>query len=153
MPLEIQIKTYQMHEENEFGHASHLIYKMGDVILKQLKSDPELLKGIYYQNASNEKMWVFSKCVYVFTPKGDIIELEKGSNLIDFAYAIHAGLGHSCAGGIVNGQIQKLEYQLKDGDRVDIKTISSKKKPSEDWLKIVKTRRAKFHIRKALKLD
>ena len=94
----------------------------------------------------------FSKYVYAFTPKGDIIELPKGSNIIDFAYNVHTSLGHSCVGGMVNGQLVKLSYEIKDGDHVEIKTLKSKKKPGSDWLNMVKTGRARSSIRKALKI-
>jgi len=95
----------------------------------------------------------FSKFVYAFTPKGDIIELPKGATLIDFAYAVHSHLGNSCIGGFTNGQLVKISYEIKDGDQIEIKTLKSKTKPSPDWLKIAKTSKAKGAIRKALKLD
>lgn len=149
--LEVQIKTFEMHEENEHGLASHALYKIGEDFRKRIKDHPEILKELSYQQAHhNIPLKQFEQYVYVFTPKGDIIELPKGSNLIDFAYALHEDMGNSCVGGLINDQMQKLDRELKDGDRVQIKILSSKKMPSPDWLKFVKTQKARSEIRRAL---
>jgi GTP diphosphokinase / guanosine-3',5'-bis(diphosphate) 3'-diphosphatase len=164
--IEIQIRTQEMHELCEFGPASHLLYKIGDKDSKSsavekfkdyLKENPYWFKDLNFWEI--EKALVeynpqtpFSKYVYAFTPKGDIIELPKGATIIDFAYAVHSKLGDSCIGGFVNSQMVKLNHEIKDGDIVEIKTQKSKTKPSSDWLKLVKTSRAKTHIRKALKM-
>jgi guanosine-3',5'-bis(diphosphate) 3'-pyrophosphohydrolase len=164
--VEIQIRTKDMHEQAEFGPASHLLYKIGDKDRKSgavekfksyLKDNPFWFKDMHFLSMENTLAGYrpntpFSKYVYAFTPKGDIIELPKGSNLIDFAYAVHTTLGHSCIGGFANSQMVKLTYEIKDGDHIEIKTLKNKHKPSPDWIKIVKTTKARAHIRKALKL-
>ena len=150
--FEVQIKTFQMHEENEFGSASHTFYKIGEYLKKLMKTNPNILREINYTSSlESTKIDYFSRNVYVFTPNGDIIELRRGSNLIDFAYAIHDDVGNSCTGGNVNGRFEKLTYILQDGDKVEIKTSKSKKSPSADWLESVKSEKAKDSIRKALK--
>jgi GTP diphosphokinase / guanosine-3',5'-bis(diphosphate) 3'-diphosphatase len=165
MRIEIQIRTQEMHNKNEFGPASHLLYKIGDKDAQSqavekfkdyFKENPYWSKDLNYWEsekalAEYKPSTPFSKFVYAFTPKGDIIELPKGSTIIDFAYAVHSKLGDSCIGGFVNGQMVKLTYEIADGDRVEIKTLKNRTKPSTDWLKIVKTARAKNRIRKALK--
>lgn len=150
--LEIQVKTYRMHEDNEFGLASHTLYKIGEALKKRTAENPDWLKEINFGlNRSDIKIDQFTKSVYVFTPKGDIKELPRGANLIDFAYSVHNDLGNSCVGGVVNGELQKLTYELQDGDRIEIKTSKNRKVPSADWLEVVKTKRAKDEIRKTLK--
>lgn len=163
---EVQIRTQEMHEQAEFGPASHLLYKIGDKdtklgvvekFKKYTKENPFWFKDLHFLQMEKELAGYkpntpFSKYVYAFTPKGDIIELPKGATLVDFAYALHTKLGHSCIGGFVNGQMVKLDYEIKDGDEVEIKVLKNKKKPSLDWLNIVKTTKAKSYIRKALKV-
>ncbi len=154
MNLEIQIKTKEMHEENEFGIASHSFYKTGEHLAKNLQTDPTWLSEInFIRNKEDIKIDHFNKYVYVFTPKGDIKQLAKGSTPIDFAYTIHKDLGNACVGATVNGEFQKLSYTLKDGDRVEIKVMKHKKLPSPDWLDFVKTRKAREEIRKSLRKD
>jgi guanosine-3',5'-bis(diphosphate) 3'-pyrophosphohydrolase len=149
--VEIQIKTHDMHETNEFGKASHTFYKLGKSLEKEFEGNPNILKDLNYSIDNRLVMDHFTDKVYVFTPKGDIIELPAGANLIDFAYYIHADLGNSCIGGVVNNEYQKVTYELHNGDRVDVKTSGSKKKPSHDWLELATTKRARSAIRKALK--
>jgi GTP pyrophosphokinase len=150
--LEVQIKTKKMHENNEYGFASHAFYKIGETLKKKLKKDPEWLREINFDlNKERVKIDQFSKNVYVFTPKGNIIELPEGACLIDFAYAIHDDIGNRCVGGLVNGEMQKLTYKVKNGDRIEIKTQKSRSKPSADWEKIAKTKKAQMAIKKALK--
>ncbi len=151
LDVEIQIKTYQMHEFNEFGVASHFVYKTGAKFSKDIQGNPNILKDLNFFEGNELKIDHFANNVYVFTPAGDIIELPKGANLIDFAYSIHFDIGNRCIAGKVNGEVQKLTYELKDGDYVEIKTSNQKKKPSFDWLKDVKTKRASDSIHKALK--
>lgn len=149
---EVQIKTYEMHENNEFGFASHAFYKIGENLKKQMLSNPEFLKELSFDiNKESIRIDHFSNMVYVFTPKGEIKELPKGSNLVDFAYAVHNDLGNRCVGGMVNGEYAKLSQELKDGDRVEIKIDKRRQRPSSDWLDIVKTKRAKDEIRKSLR--
>ncbi|MGC9031499.1 MAG: TGS domain-containing protein [Minisyncoccia bacterium] len=153
--VEIQIKTLKMHEEAEFGIASHLSYKLsGDE--KTLKEDiywyeklrqweKELAKS---KNISQVLDFDFFKNrIFVLTPKGDIINLPKDSTPIDFAFAIHSFLGIHCKGAKVNGKLVPLNEKLKTGQVVEIITQKDKT-PSLDWLKFVKTKRAKNIIRK-----
>ena len=93
----------------------------------------------------------YSDFVYVYTPKGEIIKLPRGSNIIDFAYALHRDLGNSCIGGTVNGEFKPLTYELQNGDRVEVKTQKGKKLPSSDWIKLAKTKKAISGIRKVLR--
>ncbi len=153
--MEVQIKTNEMHEHNEFGLASHAFYKIGEVLKQQAQSNPELLKELNVgtlKESENKTLEHFSDSVYVFTPKGRVIKLPKDSNVIDFAFALHGDIGISCTFAKVNGMIVKLNHVLKDGDVIEIIT-SSKSKPSADWLKDVKTSKARRLIRRELKLD
>lgn len=155
-PLEIQIRTVEMHKVAEYGVAAHWLYKEGtkkvDEFEKKLgwlrqilelesevKDSKEFLKAL--------KMDLLSDEVFVFTPKGDVISLPKGSTPIDFAYAIHTEVGHRCTGAIVNGRIVPLDYELKSGDQVKILTSTKTQGPSRDWLEIARTSRAKSKIR------
>lgn len=149
--VEAQIRTHKMHEENEFGQASHFLYKMGEGLKKSLGGTPDFLKSVNYA-INREKLEInqFSKSVYVYTPKGDIIKLPRGSNLIDFAYAVHDQLGNTAVGGEVNGEFKSLEYILQDGDMVNIKINKQKKSVDRKLLDVVKTKKAKDHIRKLL---
>ncbi|HBY10054.1 hypothetical protein A2473_00415 [candidate division WWE3 bacterium RIFOXYC2_FULL_42_13] len=154
MNLEIQIKTREMHEENEFGIASHTFYKTGEQLKKSFQTSPNWLADIsFIKNKGELRIDQFKKYVYVFTPKGDIKQLARGATPVDFAYSIHKDLGNACVGVTVNGDFQKLSYELKDGDRVEIKTLKHKKLPSPDWLDFVKTRKGREEIRKALRKD
>lgn len=156
---EFQIRTHEMHDVNDYGIASHAFYKMGESFRKKINEDPDWLKKINY--FEREKLLdiapstdtFFSKFIYVFTPKGDIIELPRGSTILDFAYAIHSDVGHKCKGGRVNGELAKLTTLLTDGDTVDIIIDKKKSAPSKDWLQYVKSRRAKYEIRKVMAQD
>lgn len=153
--LEIQIRTEDMHRVAEYGIAAHWKYKEGKVTdsrdearftwLRQLLEWQRELKDPN-QFMETLKVDLFPEEVFVFTPKGDVKALPRGSTPIDFAYAIHTELGHRCHGAKVNGRIVPLKYELKSGDIVEIIT-SPTAKPSKDWLKIVKTSRAKTRIR------
>jgi GTP diphosphokinase / guanosine-3',5'-bis(diphosphate) 3'-diphosphatase len=152
MHMEIQIRTKEMDEMNEYGKASHALYKMGSGLKKELEKTPGWLKEMSYENyRDNIKLDQFSHNVYVYTPKQDIIKLPEGSNLIDFAYYIHPEVGNSAVGGYVNDEYQKLTHKLKTGDRVLIKTSKSRKLPSEDWVKLVGSKRTKRLIKKSLR--
>ena len=154
--IEFQIKTHEMHEQNEFGVSSHVFYKIGNEFKRKLKEDPDWLKKLNYwerdhvlEPTSNTPR-IFTGKIYVFTPKGDIIELPIGSTPIDFAYALHTGIGNSCIGVKINGSIGKINSALSTGDTVEILTSKRKKLPSLDWLHFVKTTRARSQIRKEL---
>lgn len=162
-PFEIQIRTYEMHSTAEYGIAAHWRYKEGSThrvideadkklawlrqLLewqKDLRDAREFMEGL--------KIDIFSHSVFVFTPKGDVVELPAGSVPIDFAYRIHTDIGHRCIGAKVNGRIVPLDYKLKNGNIVEIIT-SKNNRPSRDWLNIVKTSQAKARIRQWFKRE
>ena len=153
-PLEIQIRTEEMHKLAEYGIAAHVAYKEGGngdpqrdkmTWLRQLveaegEQDPaEFLESL--------KVDLFEDEVFVFTPKGEVKNLSAGSTPLDFAYAVHTDVGHSCVGAKVNGSIVPLHYQLRSGDIVEVLTAKQKRGPSLDWLKLVRTSRARNKIR------
>lgn len=157
--IEIQIRTEEMHKIAEFGIAAHWKYKEGRVrALKEEERFAWLRQILEYQKESKDakdfiesiKTDIFSDEVYVFTPKGDVIVLPRSSTVVDFAYAIHSEVGNHCIGAKVNGKIVTLKYELQTGDVVEIVT-SSQQKPSADWLKFVKTSKAKAKIRQFVK--
>ena len=156
LTFETQVLTNDMYTFNEFGPAKQSMYKLMDLEKGSTKNERLRTYLRDYINSldkvsSNEPIIKPTNMIYTFTPKGDIIELPKGSNIIDFAYSIHADVGNKAVGGIVNGKNIKLTETLNTGDKVEIKTLSSKKYPSNDWLKTVKTAKAKSLIRKALR--
>ncbi|MDP2181186.1 MAG: bifunctional (p)ppGpp synthetase/guanosine-3',5'-bis(diphosphate) 3'-pyrophosphohydrolase [Actinomycetota bacterium] len=154
-PLEIQMRTEEMHRTAEYGVAAHWRYKedrRGDEsfderlawLRQMLEWQTELKDPREFMEAL--KIDLFEDEVFVFTPKGDVISLRRGSTPIDFAYAIHTEVGHHCVGAKVNGAIVSLGYELQMGDRVDI--LSNKSSgPSRDWLNIIKTSSARSKIR------
>lgn len=160
-PFEIQIRTKEMHLVAEYGIAAHWKYKEG------IKSDDNesklawLRQSLEWQKDANNskdfietlKVDLFSSQVFVFTPKGDIIELPSGSTPLDFAFKIHTNIGFKCIGAKVNGKMVPIDYVLQNGEIIDIVTSSSTKGPSIDWLKIVKTNSAKNKIRQYLKKE
>lgn len=154
-PLEIQIRTEEMHRTAEYGIAAHWRYKEGGRadeafderlawLRQMLEWQTELKDPREFMEAL--KIDLFEDEVFVFTPKGDVISLRKGSTPIDFAYAIHTEVGHHCVGAKVNGSIVTLDYELQMGDRVEILT-SKNSWPSRDWLNIVRTSSARSKIR------
>lgn len=150
--LEIQIRTWQMHQVAEYGVAAHWRYKEGadskplqlPSLQQQLrdltdfKSNLEFLTSVFRDMATDE--------VLVFTPKGDLIDLPEGSTPLDFAYRIHTEIGHRCIGARVNGRMVPLDYKLRTGDVVEILTRQTPQ-PSYDWLRIVRTSSARSKIR------
>lgn len=156
LTFETQILTKDMYEYNEFGPAKHAVYKIMDKDKGSSSKDriktylKDYLKSIEKINF-NEPIIKTNNKIYAFTPKGNIIELPTGATLIDFAYAIHADIGNHAVGGIVNGKNKKLTDTLEHGDKVEIKTSNTKKYPSEDWVKVVKTSKARTLIRRALR--
>jgi len=163
-PLEIQIRTHQMHHVDEFGVAAHWRYKAGEKKdthfeerigwLRQLVEWHRELTGAE-EFLESVKTDIFIDQVFVYTPKGDIKDLPKGSTPLDFAYRVHTDLGHNCVGAKVNGRLVPLNYQLNNGDLVDIMSTKSGKGPSRDWLNpvlgYVKTSHAKEKIRQCFK--
>ena len=153
-PIEIQIRTWEMHKIAEFGIAAHWKYKEGKTDDK-LNEKLEWLRTILdWQKETKDagefmkslKVELFNEEVFVFTPKGDVINLPKGSNPIDFAYHIHSAVGDKMMGAKVNGKIIPLQYKLKNGDIVEILTSSNVQGPSRDWLKFVKSSHARNKI-------
>jgi guanosine-3',5'-bis(diphosphate) 3'-pyrophosphohydrolase len=159
--IEIQIRTHEMHKIAEEGIAAHWKYKEGKIIeeadnkrftwLRQLlewqrdlKDDKEFIESV--------KVDLFPNEVYIFTPKGEVKQFPAGATPIDFAYSIHSDVGHHCVGAKVNGKIVPLKYEFRSGDTVEILTSPSQK-PSKDWLKFVKTSRAKTKIRQWFKTE
>jgi GTP diphosphokinase / guanosine-3',5'-bis(diphosphate) 3'-diphosphatase len=161
-PLEIQIRTRDMHDTAEYGIASHWMYKDGsgadaggrkaaagkdkikwiEELLdwqKDLKDPQDFVEGL--------KVDLFEDEVFVFTPKGEVKSLPAGSTPLDFAYEIHTDVGHRCVGAKVNGKIVPLHYELRSGDIVEVLTSKKERGPSRDWLSLAKTTRAQSKIR------
>lgn len=163
-PLEVQLRTEEMHRIAEEGIAAHWDYKEtgGKESTPDYKEKLSWLRNLidWYQEVNDAsefmetvKVELFQYHVYVFTPKGEVIELPNGSTPIDFAYSIHTDVGHRCMGAKVNGHIVPLEYRLQNGDIVSIITSKNQKGPSRDWLKIVGSASAKRKIRVWLKKE
>jgi GTP pyrophosphokinase len=160
-PVEIQIRTEQMHRTAEEGIAAHWRYKEGKtridpsdksfVWLRQLLEWQQDLKDPK-EFMETVKVDLFPDEVYVFTPRGDVKELPRGATPIDFAFSIHTDVGTHCTGAKVNGKMVPLRYELKNGDIVEI-IASPTHGPSKDWLKIVKTSRAKTKIKQWIKIE
>jgi len=154
-PLEVQIRTRQMHRTAEFGIAAHWRYKEGG----KKKDDADMVwlaQILEWQRETQDprefmetlKVDLYADRVFVFTPKGDVMDLPVGSTSIDFAYAIHTEVGHRCMGGRVNGKLVPLDYTLQTGDTVEVLTSKARDaSPSRDWLQVVKTPRARNKIR------
>ncbi len=153
-PLEVQIRTWEMHRTSEYGIAAHWRYKEGgkkDDFEQKLTWLRSLLE---WQNdmrdarmfMENLKLDLFDSQVYVFSPKGDVFSMPGAATPLDFAYQVHTDVGHHCVGAKVNGKIVPLDYQLKNGDIAEILTNKSSR-PSLDWLSLVKTSGAKHKIK------
>ena len=160
-PFEIQIRTWEMHHVAEYGIAAHWRYKEGSddkAFDQKLHWLRQILDWQSETRDSHEfidglKTDIFAEQVFIFTPKGDIIDMPRGATPLDFAYRVHSAVGNSCVGAKVNGRIVPLDTPLETGDRVEIMTSSSSKGPSMDWLKIVKTQGAKSKIRQYFKRE
>jgi GTP pyrophosphokinase len=157
--MEIQIRTHEMHRVAEEGIAAHWRYKEGeDFPVSDIQRFSWLRQLLEWQENLQDpqeflhslKEDLFSTELYVFTPKGDLLNFPKGSTIIDFAYRIHSEVGHHCSGARVNGQLVSLKYILRSGDTIEIIT-TPQQVPSRDWLKWAKTPRAKSKIRNWLK--
>jgi len=154
-PLELQIRTYDMHSTAEYGVAAHWHYKEGTRMNKGEEKLSWLRQMLEWESETKDskdfletlKIDLFETEVFVFTPKGDVVSLPKGSTPLDFAYNIHTDVGHRCIGAKVGGKIVPLEYELQNGDIVEILTSKTSSGPSRDWLNIVKTSSARTKIR------
>ena len=155
--FEVQLRTYEMDEFAEKGMASHWSYKEKGAKKAQniMEQKLEIFRAVIENNCDEENDSIFAKnisneflsdLIYVFTPKGDVVELPKGATPIDFAYRIHSNVGSKMVGAIVNDVMVPLTYELQDNDIVSIKT-SNNAKPNKDWLNIVKTSQAKNKIK------
>ena len=163
-PFEIQIRTYEMHQVAEYGIAAHWKYKEGDTSGKSSNDDIKLAwlrQSLEWQQDLNDpkdfletmKMDLFASQVFVFTPRGDVIELPAGSTPLDFAFKIHSAIGCKCVGAKVNGKMVTIDYTLQNGDIVEIVTSANSAGPSVDWLKIAKSSNARNKIRGWLKKE
>lgn len=163
-PLEIQIRTFEMHEQAEYGIAAHWLYKKSGGSTASKSSDAQKLDDqINWLKRSLDwaaedvddpkeylhslKVDLFDQEIFVFTPKGEVMSLRAGSTPLDFAYAVHTEVGNHCVGAKVNGAVAPLTHELKMGDRIEILT-NKNAKPSRDWLDIVKTPSARSKIRR-----
>ena len=170
-PLEIQIRTHEMHEMAEFGVAAHWMYKdghpgkgrgaggrqtpEGETKIKWLRSMLDWQKDLSDPQEFMETLRtdLFEDEVYVFTPKGEVKSLAAGATPLDFAYEVHTEIGHRCVGARVNGKIVPLHYELSSGDIVEILTAKRERGPSRDWLAVVKTTRARNKIKAWFKAE
>ncbi|HVM95788.1 MAG TPA: bifunctional (p)ppGpp synthetase/guanosine-3',5'-bis(diphosphate) 3'-pyrophosphohydrolase, partial [Candidatus Acidoferrales bacterium] len=157
--MEVQIRTHEMHRIAESGIAAHWRYKGGSRVATEDAQRFTWLRQLleWQQNLQDPQEFLhsvkedlFSEEVFVFTPKGDLLNFPEGSSVIDFAYRIHSEVGHHCSGARVNGRLVPLRYRLHNGDTVEIITTSSQT-PSKDWLNFVKTSRSKQKIRNWIK--
>ncbi len=158
-PLEVQIRTEQMHKESEFGIYAHWLYKEN----KDKKNDFDKRLTWFRQTVENAKNMsndefietlksdLYDGIVVVQTPKGRVLEFPEGASVIDFAYAIHSDIGNKCIGAKINGKLKPFTTQLKNGDIVEILTNAHSKGPSRDWLKFVKTAGARSKIKSFFK--
>jgi len=155
---EFQIRTKEMHEENIYGLAAHWYYKHEDdktgyaapnwvkeiiEVQKEVSNTDELVKKV--------KLDIFQDRIFVFSPKGDVFELPEKSTPIDFAYAVHSNIGNKAASVLINDKLGRLDQELRNGDMVKIITEKNREHPNTDWLKFVKTRRAKDRIKQFAK--
>ncbi len=161
-PLEIQIRTMQMHREAEHGIAAHWKYKEGKPSEKEFEQKLSWLRHLLdwqseLQDArtfvQSVKLDLFQNEVFVFTPKGDVIDLPSGATPVDFAYRIHTDVGHRCVGAKVSGRLVPLSYRLRTGDIVEVVTSKTSAGPSRDWLAFVATNNARAKIRQWFKKE
>jgi GTP pyrophosphokinase len=166
LPLEIQIRTREMHVSAEYGVAAHWIYKQdpsrkgggapdGEEKLVWLRSMVDWQKDLQdpKEFMENLKVDLFDEEVFVFTPKGEVKSLAAGATPLDFAYEVHTEIGHRCVGSRVNGKIVPLHYELRSGDIVEILTSKRERGPSRDWIALVRTTRARNKIKAWFKAE
>ena len=160
IPFEVQIRTYDMHAINEYGVAAHWKYKQGikkeggegayEWIRRLLENQEDTDAEEFIHSL---KVDLFSDEVFVFTPRGDVVNLPAGATPIDFAYSIHSAIGNTMVGAKVNGRMVGFDYQLHNGDVVEINTSKSAHGPSRDWMKIAKSSEARSKIRQWFKRE
>lgn len=161
-PVEFQIRTSEMHNQAEYGIAAHFNYKEYDKnkapkIGKETEAWLNHLKKLHEEISENSqfletlKLDIFSNRIFVFTPKGDVIDLPEDATAIDFAYHIHTEIGNKCGGAKINGKLTQLDEPLKSGDVIDIIIDKKRTGPTEDWLEIVKTHTARDKIKSSLR--
>ena len=159
IPFEVQIRTWEMHETAEYGIAAHWKYKQGtgsgsekdfEWVRRLLESQQDSDAEEYVQSL---KIDMFDDEVFVFTPKGRIVSLPSGSTPIDFAYAIHSGVGNAMVGAKVNNRIANIDTKLRNGDIVEVITSKSAKGPSRDWLNICQSNQARTKIKQWFKKE
>ena len=160
IPFEVQIRTWEMHETAEYGIAAHWKYKQGtgSGSEKDVEWVRRLVESQQDSNDAEEyvqslKIDMFDDEVFVFTPKGRIVSLPSGSTPIDFAYAIHSGVGNAMVGAKVNNRIANIDTKLKNGDIVEVITSKSAKGPSRDWLNICQSNQARTKIKQWFKKE
>ncbi|MDD6096634.1 MAG: bifunctional (p)ppGpp synthetase/guanosine-3',5'-bis(diphosphate) 3'-pyrophosphohydrolase [Firmicutes bacterium] len=157
-PFEIQIRTYEMHRIAEYGIAAHWKYKEGKTAENSNDDEQKLAwlrQALEWQKEAEDsvqfletmKMDLFDNQVFVFTPKGDVMELPAGSTPLDFAFKVHTDVGIKCVGAKINGKMQSIDYELNNGDIIEIVTSSNSSGPSMDWLNIAKSSHAKQKIK------
>ena len=160
IPFEVQIRTYEMHAIDEYGVAAHWKYKQG-IKKEGGEADYEWIRRLLenQEDADAEdfihslKVDMFADEVFVFTPRGDVINLPAGATPIDFAYSIHSAIGNTMVGAKVNGRMVGFDYQLHNGDVVEINTSKAAHGPSRDWMKIAKSSEARSKIRQWFKRE
>ncbi|ARE87433.1 GTP pyrophosphokinase [Clostridium formicaceticum] len=163
-PFEIQIRTWEMHQIAEYGIAAHWKYKENKITDKQADIDDKLVwlrQMLEWEKETKDpkefmeslKIDLFTNEVFVFTPKGKVINLPNGSTPIDFAYKIHSDIGNKCVGAKVDGRMVPIDYKLKNGNIVEVVTSGHSNGPSRDWLKIVKSSQAKTKIKQWFKKE
>ena len=162
-PFEIQIRTFEMHRTAEYGIAAHWKYKEAannGGTVATTKSEEEKLSWLrqileWQRDMSDNREFMsllkndldlFADSVYCFTPQGDVKTLPSGSTPVDFAYSVHSAVGNKMVGARVNGKLVPIEYEIKNGDRIEIITSQNSQGPSRDWLKVVKSTQAKNKI-------
>jgi len=154
---EFQVATRKMYDESLYGIAAHWYYKNKKISLeKQPKWVRDIMELMRQTTSSQEfvssaKIDVFQDRIFTFTPKGDVIDLPDGSTPVDFAYAVHTDIGNQCVGVMINEKIAPLNTKLKSGDTVEIITEKNRPHPGKDWLKFIKTQRARNKIKSSLK--
>ena len=164
IPFEVQIRTWDMHHTAEYGIAAHWKYKMGDGSAALRQGDEDKFAWVRRQLESQQesdaqdffhdlKIDMFADEVFVFSPKGDVINLPAGATPIDFAYCIHSDVGNHMVGAKVNGRIVTYDYVLQNGDIVEIRTSKSAPGPSRDWLNLVKSGSARTKIKQWYKKE